>query len=304
MKTQKLLKCAVVAMIVFSFASYCSNKDETMDYEMDDRYIEDRTLNINMGNSSIILEPQGMHSLESKRTGEFNEHDIMHAVRGIIRSEEFETTKTKLEGLKAENASYSIQIDPEKHSFHIRVKGDIYIPKGETATLEDEAYLEKARKLLKALGATHDEIKAYSKDIVAFNRDNPFEEIECIPQTKGYHIDRFIGGIRVATNSIIISFRLDGSLLSITGRWTPVNYSNSQLSSEVTQSRMVELAVEKLESENVDLDSDHEITLGTFYQPVKNGIGEWILDLMGFAIVKHMDTDGRVIDSEGYEFDI
>jgi len=97
---------------------------------------------------------------------------------------------------------------------------------------------------------------------------------------------------------------MDGSLLSVRGKWKPVNYLDSQLYSEISHDEMFETAFDRLESENANLGSDSEIHLGTVYRSVHDVDCGWILDLKGTVMVTNTDIDGRISDRESYEFDI
>ena len=85
---------------------------------------------------------------------------------------------------------------------------------------------------------------------------------------KKVYFRRVLGDVEVAGNKLALSFNLDGSFRKMRGRWTPIDYANSQLASPLSQDAFVRRAINTLLIRRVPTDSDLPIFLYTYFQPI------------------------------------
>jgi len=236
---------------------------------------------------------------------EYIESNLIDTIQKLTGTGQFDTIQDDDEMWHVRNDSYYIKLDHNDYSFDIRILDKDIYQKNSVDNLDEELYLKKSYELIDSIGARRDEMKEKITYLMAFNRDNMDDvEYESFPVEKAFLFERLLGGIQVVGNFITISFGMDGRLLAMVGRWVPVNYSGSQLYSNITEEQMVEKALQRLMYENVDPNEEHVITVGSYYNSVKKD-SKWVLDLEGIVRAeKGNGTERPTGGAKGGEFDI
>ena len=260
---------------------------------------------VDLESSDMRLETDEAQIHSSKETGTFRESDLMKAIQELTGTEDFETIQDDNEIWHVSNGYYAIKLYRDSSLIKVIILDEDIDDKNGMDTLDEDYYLNKSYGLMDSIGANRDELEKEITYLMAFNRDNEEDdEYEAFPVEKKYRFTRFLGGIQVASDFISIGFGMDGRLVSMVGRWTPINYSRSQLHSNLTEDQIVEKALERLTKENVDPNDNLRITLSTYYDSVKSS-GEWLLDLKGVVWAKKAEEiECPRCGGQGGDFDI
>ena len=115
---------------------------------------------------------------------------------------------------------------------------------------------------------------------------------------------RTLGGLRVAGNRMVASYKTDGTLRTVRGLWPAIDLDNSQLSSALSQGQVVERALEVLLAANVRRTGDDVIELESFYELRTNASGQRVAMLRASALVQTFGPDGAAGRVERHDFDI
>ncbi len=111
---------------------------------------------------------------------------------------------------------------------------------------------------------------------------------------------RYIGGVEVAGNKLVLTFALDGRLQKVVGTWSRVRYSNSILKSRLTTHQVRNRAADYLVNHDL-LNEENRLAgaVGSHFIVTPTGS----LKLMGFVNVQTIFSGqpGRV---ESYDFEI
>jgi len=143
----------------------------------------------------------------------------------------------------------------------------------------DAILLRTARLLLAGLGAVPEETSSFDlRTLLAGVRpeerdDAPpdptaRERIHTLALGKKVFFRRVLGDVEVAGDKMAFSFNRDGAFRKMRGRWTPVDYANSQLASPLSLQAFVRRAITTLLRHRVPPNSDTPIFLYTYFQPI------------------------------------
>jgi hypothetical protein len=122
---------------------------------------------------------------------------------------------------------------------------------------------------------------------------------------KKVFVRRTIGGIEVAGQSAVASFKLDGTFRKLRGRWSGVAYDESQLASSLDRKAFVERALDALLEAGVAADSTLPIQLLTYFRPSPTAMcGTVRVDLRGMALVGTRGPDGAPGRIVQIDFDV
>lgn len=169
-------------------------------------------------------------------------------------------------------------IEVRLHDVQVLVRDrDRYHPEV-SPSLPDTVLLQKSQALLAGLGAIPAEATSFDvRTLMAGARIEEAEDeapmaqsaIVTRPLGKKVYFRRVLGDVEVAGNKMAFSFNLDGTFRKMRGRWTPLDYDRSQLSSQLSREQFVDRALDTLLAARVRPDSDLPIFLFTYFRPIE-----------------------------------
>jgi hypothetical protein len=146
--------------------------------------------------------------------------------------------------------------------------------------MPDDYYEEDIEKYLELMGVDPTQIDLISSHISVTTASNNGGQASTKESNKITYVHRIVNGIRVETDRLIFSHdQLDGSLLSIKGRWHPVNYAESQF--ELVHSSMDELIddiIDQFTENDWNQPKNGSITIAFAYR-VEPSRQDFVLDL-------------------------
>lgn len=137
--------------------------------------------------------------------------------------------------------------------------------------ISDEQYISMTNEYLQVLGVDANEIGVAA--VVPFNMQkmditgsNP--NVDIITLEKVMYIHRQAGSITVVDDRLIFSYHLDGRIRKLSGKWSPIDYQNSQwVSTYGSVERVVNNAIREMIRNNVNpLHEEEKIILRTSYR--------------------------------------
>lgn len=114
---------------------------------------------------------------------------------------------------------------------------------------------------------------------------------------------RRLGGLRVAGNRMVASYKTDGTLRTMRGLWPAIDLAHSQLTSTLTQTQAVARAVDTLIEVGARGDGTEPIVLESFYELRPGGTG-LIAVLRGSAIRQSVNGEGMAGRIQRHDFDL
>jgi hypothetical protein len=114
---------------------------------------------------------------------------------------------------------------------------------------------------------------------------------------------RKLGGLPVAGNRLVASYRNDGRLHAVRGLWPTIDVERSRLRSELSAEQVVDRALEQLVAHHVNPDRKEAIVLESFYELRPEG-ERWVAVLRAAALVTTYGHEGEPGRRERHDFDI
>lgn len=107
-------------------------------------------------------------------------------------------------------------------------------------------------------------------------------------------IVRRLGGIPVAGDRIVLTYAIDGTLVKVIGRWEPIDYENSALSSSLDDAAIIERAAERLAASGIDSERVQSLGLRIIY--VRNESQRDRIELQA-EVAARIEQSGDIISS-------
>lgn len=114
---------------------------------------------------------------------------------------------------------------------------------------------------------------------------------------------RRLGGLRVAGNRMVASYKTDGTLRTMRGLWPAIDLAHSQLTSTLTQAQAVERAIDTLIEAGARGNGNEPIVLESFYE-LRPGASGLIAVLRGSAIRQSVNGEGMPGRIQRHDFDL
>jgi hypothetical protein len=151
------------------------------------------------------------------------------------------------------------------------------------------------------LDTAYVEVKHLGSTMKALEGDEPAEATERV----GSKVFAFrkLGGLRVAGNRLIASYRTDGKLRVARGLWPHIDVAHSRLNALVDRAEAVERALDLLLEHNVNPDRQDPIALESFYE-LRQGETGWVAVLRAAALVTAYGNDEQPGRRERHDFDL
>jgi len=313
------LTTALMLLSICALLTACSSEDEDIFAFNNQNVLQDtnthKTMNIvdreelrsrmDPDMSEVILVPDGNENLRNTTVSEVNFNEFMQSVRQVSGSNVAPVViPSGGRWEEGETDLHKIRIDPLKYRFDANVKEGMLENAEEIPdNLPDDVFIAKSRTMMTALNVLPSESQACMvRNLMVASRPtkiggvlvNPSLEDKLVvrPFTKKVFFFREVGGIHVALNKLVFTYRLDGEFLTMAGRWVKIDYENSKLSSEISPEEFTDTMLDRLVEEQVHPDMVEEIRLSTFYRAVEYRPGKYILDLFGKARVVREGMEG------------
>jgi hypothetical protein len=234
----------------------------------------------------------------------FEEGRALAALREAT-GRDFEADSSNPAEWSASDGQYRATLEPGSGRVHVR-GGDAY--DAALAHAPDEVFEARAAALLrgfapdlprelhvKHLGST---TRTIVEDDVPVDDQNKLERMG----SKVYAL-RTLGGLPVAGNRLVASYRNDGQLVGVRGRWPEIDVGRSKLHSEMRPEDVVGRAADVLASRGVNPDREEPIVLESFYELRPDASG-WVAVLRASAVVVTHNAEGEQGRRERHDFDI
>jgi len=168
----------------------------------------------------------------------------------------------------------------------------------------DAQFLAGATALFTALAADASEAEIDLKHLGTTAREvgASSNSAEARLGTKVFAMRR-LGGLRVAGNRMVASYKTDGTLRTMRGLWPAIDLAHSQLTSTLTQTQAVERAIDTLIEAGAPADGTEPIVLESFYELRPGGTG-LIAVLRGSALRQSVNGEGAPGRTQRHDFDL
>jgi len=298
----------------------CSDNGIVYDIPNTDRDIDKITSNrntlkrrIDLNESRINLHPNFGIDFGKYNYDGYLLSDIVPILKDTINVKiDMINNKTINNGFHLISNIFRVNINPAIRNINI-VRKDINYS-NMPDNIDDQYFCDTSIRLMKSIGALESEMKKYRiKNLIGavrpeFDDDNihdPYiaEQVETNLLEKKVFFWREIDGVRVSRNRMVFSYYPDGTFIRMTGIWHPIDYLESQISSDVSMDELIDLAINKLESIYYNNESELPIFLETYYLPIENAKGKYVLDLRGRVNVPYLGSEGT-IQRASHDFDI
>jgi len=168
----------------------------------------------------------------------------------------------------------------------------------------DAQFLAHATALFGGLAQDSIDALVDLKHLGVTERDfaEPNSNVETRIGTKVFAMRR-LGGLRVAGNRMVASYKTDGTLRTVRGRWPSIDLAHSTLSSNLSQAEVVQKAIDTLIAAEVRSEGQDPIRLESFYE-LREGTTGWIAVLRAAAINQTLGSNGEPGRIERHDFDL
>lgn len=267
---------------------------------------------VDPGNLDIRLSPDGVDEIQSVKETDIGAEDVVDALSVVAPGETLVASSEGEKSWEGSTQTFLVKLEYDSRSIHIEDAVERLIPATVTDSVDDAAVSEMLRMFLVALGAREAELG--EPEVHALLR----QAVDVTDGTEGpimmvgkaAFFSRQFGGIPVFGNRVHLTVTPQGELFTISGRWAPIDYAHSVLTSAVTEEEVVDRAVAALAEAGTRVDHAPEIVIETAYRIVDDACYGEIVVLKGFATaIYHQesevdDADGWPESSETVEFDL
>lgn len=169
----------------------------------------------------------------------------------------------------------------------------------------DEVFLATTQSLFNAVASDTSEALTEVKHLGATAREIGSDG-EPVPARIGTKVFAFrtLGGLRVAGNRLVASYKTDGTLRTVRGLWPAIDLERSKLRSTLSVDEVVTRALDVLIAANARVLGDDPIAIETFYELQRTEDGEHVAVLRASALVQTLGPDGTPGRGARHDFDI
>jgi hypothetical protein len=257
---------------------------------------------LRLSESQIVLAPSAASSIDLSPGQPLDRIAFREVLRILSGTDSLRDLDAASDEWAAESDTLTLKVDRwdtryvvrDLRGYHAQASG---LPR-------DDLVIAQAQALLGPMGVRDAEIGSMVvHTLVGQAADETGVDPTPIALARKVFVYRKVGGISVKADRLVITFAVDGTFRKMLGRWHPVDYKASYLSSTLTPAQFVEAALDMLVAKNVSTQSDLPIRLFTDYVPLEASPGVFVLDLKGVAMVSLHGPNGTQL-WDRYDFDI
>ena len=262
--------------------------------------------------SGVILQPDNTAQIKSRTVPEVNLNAFLDSI-SQVSSMQVEQSFHAADGNweEGETRNHVVRTESHRGFFDVHVKEGVYEESvaDRPDNLPDDYFMSKTGVMLSEMGVHAEESDSHEVwRLMRASRPTKIngelldptleDKVTVSPVMKKVTFYREVGGIPVLGNRLTFSFTLDGEFLSISGRWTSVDYAASQVSSDLSMTEFRDRMLDRVAAMGLESGKIENIYLRTFYKTEENATGKQVLNLYGNAILAIEDASGtgRKID--------
>jgi len=225
--------------------------------------------------SRVILIPPGIAEKAKEKPKTFDPEIFLKALVDYTGAKDAKTIELTKEKWTGQTDRFDIELDFNEMRFIVQKRTEESVNQ-ENKHLSDEYYSDIAFKLMEAIGATVGEEDISVHATVAGSEDGGLQE-----EDKNVRVERYICGLSLWANSMIVDFYVDGVFSGLKGRWLLFDYAQSKLYSSITKDEFINYAVDAYIQRGINFDLTGPIELNTAYASAKTDGGVDIVVIEG-----------------------
>lgn len=277
---------AVVLLITLTLNFACDEiQNQLMEEGPDNRNIDLKNLlkeNIDLERSMIFLSPQNKERYSGRKLVRPEAGQVIDAVLKLNIGDKLKDRERRDSLAQASTKFYNISVGEldGKHKVQLFQEAEARIKTGRNVPIGEIKRI--AASLCRSLGVREDEAVSSMKSLMAGTREESSGKFFNIREEgKFVLVQRTIGRIPVAGERISMLIDSDGLVRYMQGKWTPINFAESQLDANLTNEDVISKAVEELVVNGIRDVGDEKFTIRTHYAVEEKEPGSFTLKLRG-----------------------